>query len=83
MPDVAPVAVEPREIKPPTTPEVKPSTLEELEAAALAEADEQNGEGNTTAAAEDKKKSFPLIPIVAAVVALVVIGLLGKVLMQK
>ena len=83
MPEVAPVAVEPREIKTPTIPEEKPSVLEELEAAKLAEAEAKNGDTSKVEEDDEEKKSFPLIPILAAMVALVVIGLLGKVLMQK
>ena len=75
MPKVAPVAVEPREILPPGT-KVAAAASSEAAGGSLPAATD-SGEQPVQAAQE--KGSPPLIPIIAGVVALVVIGLLLKV----
>ncbi|MFT4549341.1 MAG: hypothetical protein ACI8XO_001776 [Verrucomicrobiales bacterium] len=70
MPEEAPVAVEPRKIKQPT--ETNPAR----------DLDEADGEIAESVVATEKK-SLPLIPILAGLVALVVLGLLGKVVLAK
>jgi hypothetical protein len=73
VPTVAPVAVEPREIIPP------PDSANDTSKVAVTKAAIPNVEDLTV----DGKKSFPLIPLLAGFVALVVVGLLGKVLIAK
>ena len=83
MPEVAPVAVEPRKIEEPTKPQQTTSTLAKLEQEAAAEAAERNGSGALDLAEPAEKKGLPLIPIIAGVVALLVVGLLAKVVLAK
>lgn len=67
------MAVEPRKIKQPT--ESGSSSPIALEAEASA--------GSSAAGVEGDKKSLPIIPIFAGLVALIVVGLLGKVVLSK
>ena len=81
MPEVAPVAVEPREFK---KPSAKTAGLAAGESAVADPPQSTDPEGATRAEAEiPEKKSLPLIPILAGVVGVVVLGLLVKVLSAK
>ena len=70
MPAVAPVAVEPREFKSPT--KTNGATDPVVEAEPIG-----------SAAENPDKSSFPLIPILAGIVGVVVLGLLIRVLIAK
>ena len=70
---MAPVAVEPRKI-------LKPGEKPETSDVAVAEPETPDA----SAANDDKEgKKLPIVPILAGVIGLVVVGLLGKVLMAK
>ena len=74
MPEVAPVAVEPRQINPPGTKKTA-STTSVSGTDGGASIDEDAPEGG--------KKSFPLVPILAGLVGVIVLWLLVKVMKSK
>ena len=73
MPLVAPVAVEPRKIKPRSDPSSGDPAAEIAEQSTAAESD----------GSEPVDSKLPLIPILAGIIGIVVLGLLIKVLTAK